>query len=143
METNNQNIELNNDKLAVEQLFAKEDLVHFNLEKTEVPEGYFDAFSEKLLDRISKNKPTVFYLTPYGKMAIAAIFIFVMASTFIFLNNDSKVKTDIAVITIQDISNEEIESYVDSNEWIAEMDWQTESVKLESDNSTLLKDTID
>ncbi len=143
MEANNINIELNTDKLAAEQLFSKQDLAHFNLEKMEVPSDYFDTFSDKVLDRISKNKPSVFYLTTYGKMAIAAVFIFVMASAFIFLNNYSKVKSDLAVISIQDISNEEIESYVNANEWIAEMDWQTESVKLESDYSSLSKDTID
>ena len=143
METNNENIELNKDKLAAEQLFAKEDFAHFNLKKTEAPKDYFDTFSDKLLDRISKNKPSVFYLTTYGKMAIAAIFIFVIASTFIFLNTQPKIKSDLAVISIQDISNEEIESYVNANEWIAEMDWQTESVKLESENSSILKDTID
>jgi hypothetical protein len=134
---------LENDKLMVEQLFSKEALVNYDKSASEVPASYFEAFPEKLQQRIVNNKPKVFFLTPLGKMAIAAIFIFVVSSTFIFLNSSVDKNLTLSVITMQDISNDEIEAYVDANEWMADIDWTSEVFKPEAEAEQFYKDSID
>jgi hypothetical protein len=64
---------------AAETLKAKEALANYDKSALEVPASYFEAFPEKIQQRIANNKPKEFYLTPLGKMAIAAIFIFVVS----------------------------------------------------------------
>ena len=74
-----------------------------------------------------------------GKLAIAAVFLCVIASAFIFINDRTKNNTELATINLVDIPNEEIESYINSNELIAEIDWQAEINKV-SDNIEVPQD---
>jgi hypothetical protein len=134
---------LEDDKLMVEQLFSKEALVNYDKSASNVPASYFETFPEKLQQRITNNKPKVFFLTPIGKMAIAAIFIFVVSSTFIFLNSSLDKNLTLSAISIQDISNDEIEAYVNANEWIADIDWQSEEFKPDTEIEQFYKDSID
>ena len=134
---------LEDDKLMVEQLFSKEALVNYDKSAYDVPASYFETFPEKLQQRITNNKPKVFFLTPIGKMAIAAIFIFVVSSTFIFLNSSIDKNLTLSAISIQDISNDEIEAYVNANEWIADIDWQSEEFKPDTEIEQFYKDSID
>ena len=134
---------LENDQLMVEQLFSKEALANYDKSASEVPASYFEAFPEKLQQRIANNKPKVFFLTPLGKMAIAAIFLFVVSSTFIFLNNSVSKKSAMVSISMQDISNDEIEAYVDANEWMADIDWSSEAFKPDAEAENFYKDSID
>jgi hypothetical protein len=134
---------LEDDKLMVEQLFSKEALVNYDKSASNIPASYFETFPEKLQQRITNNKPKVFFLTPIGKMAIAAIFIFVVSSTFIFLNSSVDKNLTLSAISIQDISNDEIEAYVNANEWIADIDWQSEEFKPDTEVEQFYKDSID
>ena len=134
---------LEEDKLMVEQLFSKEALANYDKSASNVPVSYFETFPEKLQQRITNNKPKVFFLTPIGKMAIAAIFIFVVSSTFIFLNSSVDKNLTLSAISIQDISNDEIEAYVNANEWIADIDWQSEEFKPDTEIEQFYKDSID
>lgn len=134
---------LENDKLMVERLFSKSALDNYEKSTSNVPASYFEAFPEKLQQRIANNKPKVFFLTPIGKMAIAAMLILVVASTFIFLNTSMDNKVTSSSITMQDISNDEIEAYVDANEWIADIDWQSDVYKNDGELAQLNKDSID
>jgi len=134
---------LEDDKLMVEQLFSKEALVNYDKSVSEVPASYFEAFPEKIQQRIANNKPKVFFLTPLGKMAIAAIFIFVVSSTFIFLNSSADKNLTLSAISIQDISNDEIEDYVNANEWIADIDLPSEAFKPDIEIEQFYKDSID
>jgi hypothetical protein len=134
---------LENDKLIVERLFSKEAMANYDKSASEVPASYFETFPEKLQQRITNNKPKVFFLTPLGKMAIAAIFIFVVSSTFIFLNSSIDKNLTLSAISIQDISNDEIEDYVNANEWIADIDWQSEEFKPDTEVEQFYKDSID
>lgn len=143
MEQKNIDTALENDKLLVEQLFSKEALANYDRTASEVPASYFEAFPEKLQQRILNNKPKIFFLTPIGKMAIAAAFILVVASTFIFLNSSVDKNFTLSAITMQDISNDEIEAYVDANEWMADIDWSSEAFNPETEKEPLYKDSID
>jgi len=132
---------LKDDKSMVEHLFSKEALANYDRSASSVPASYFEAFPEKLQQRIANNKPKIFFLTPIGKIAIAAILIFVVSSTFIFLNSSVDKNLTLSAITIQDISNDEIEAYVDANEWVADIDWSSEAFKPEAEQ--FFKDSID
>jgi len=134
---------LENDKLMVERLFSKSALDNYEKSTSNLPASYFEAFPEKLQQRIANNKPKVFFLTPIGKMAIAAMLILVVASTFIFLNTSMDKNVAFSSITMQDISNDEIEAYVDANEWIADIDWQSDVYKNDGELAQLNKDSID
>jgi hypothetical protein len=134
---------LEDDQLMVEHLFSKEALANYDKSASSVPASYFETFPEKLQNRIANNKPKIFFLTPIGKMAIAAAFILVVASTFIFLNSNVDKNLALSSLTIQDISNDEIEAYVDANEWMAEIDWQSEAFKPDTEAEQFYKDSID
>jgi len=133
---------LEDDQLMVEHLFSKEALANYDKSASSVPASYFETFPEKLQNRIANNKPKIFFLTPIGKMAIAAAFILVVASTFIFLNSNVDKNLALSSLTIQDISIDEIEAYVDANEWMADIDWQSEAYEPDAEVEQFYKDSI-
>ena len=133
---------LEKDKSLVENLFTKEVLANYDLSTSNMPKSYLETFPEKVLHRISNNQPKTFFLTPIGKMAIAAVFLLVIGSTFIFLNNNVSKNPAMNTIAIQDISNEEMEAYVDANEWMAEIDWHSEAFKTDNEIEQIYKDSI-
>jgi len=87
-------------------------------------------------------------MQPLNRLAIAAAFIIVVGGSFIFLNNSVSKKTQAPIvandISLQELSSEEIESYVDANEWIAEIDvqaqMQKENAKLSSLDAKQIKE---
>lgn len=156
MELNNQdNIgnSLEQDRAWAESLLNKQGLSELNASKTEAPIHYFESFPDKLMSRIAnerlekleKKNAKIFFLPsfmqPINRWAIAAAFIIVVGGSFIFLNNSVSKKTQASIvandISLQELSNEEIESYVDANEWIAEIDVQAQMQKENSKLSTL------
>lgn len=143
MEQKKINTTLEEDQIMVERLFSKEALANYDKSASSVPASYFETFPEKLQQRIANNKPQLFFLTPLGKMAIAAVFLVIVSSTFIFLNNSVSKKSIMVSISMQDISNDEIEAYVDANEWMAEIDWQSEALKPDTEIEQFYKDSID
>ena len=92
-----------------------------------MPSGYFEKFTEQVLNTIRDNnkKAKVIKLLPFFRVAIAASILFIAATAYLFYNNRPVEKT-MVTISIQDVSNEEIEAYVYSNELIAEIDLQDE-----------------
>ena len=143
MEQKKINTTLEEDQLMVERLFSKEALANYDKSASSVPASYFETFPEKLQNRIANNKPKLFFLTPLGKMAVAAVFLVIVSSTFIFLNNSVSKKSIMVSISMQDISNDEIEAYVDANEWMADIDWQSEAFKPDTEIEQFYKDSID
>ena len=134
--------DLAEDRAWAESLLNKQSLSQFNLSKTDAPFNYFDSFSDKVMQRIEREKiektnSKIFFLPsfmrPINKWAVAAAFIIVVGGSFIFLNNSVSKKTEASIvdnnISLQDLSSEEIETYVDANEWIAEIDVQTQMQK--------------
>ena len=142
MEQKKINTTLEEDQLMVERLFSKEALANYDKSASSVPASYFETFPEKLQKRIANNKPKIFFLTPIGKMAIAAAFIMIVASTFIFLNSNVDKNLALSSLTIQDISIDEIEAYVDANEWMADIDWQSEAYEPDAEVEQFYKDSI-
>lgn len=142
---------LEQDSAWAESLLNKQSLSQFNLSTTEAPLNYFESFPDQLMNRIESEKrqklekknAKIFFLPsfmqPLNRLAIAAAFIIVVGGSFIFLNNSVSKKTQAAIvandISLQELSNEEIESYVDANEWIAEIDVQAQ---MQKENSKLL-----
>ena len=156
MELNNQdNIgnSLEQDRAWAESLLNKQSLSELNASKTDVPIHYFESFPDKLMSRIAnerlekleKKNAKIFFLPsfmqPINRWAVAAAFIIVVGGSFIFLNNSVSKKTQASIvandISLQELSNEEIESYVDANEWIAEIDVQAQMQKENSKLSSL------
>lgn len=156
MELNNQdNIgnSLEQDRAWAESLLNKQSLSELNASKTEAPIHYFESFPDKLMSRIAnerlekleKKNAKIFFLPsfmqPINRWAVAAAFIIVVGGSFIFLNNSVSKKTQASIvandISLQELSNEEIESYVDANEWIAEIDVQAQMQKENAKLSTL------
>ena len=135
MEQNHLQNELENDQKLAEQLLSKESLSQFNESTMEAPHFYFENFSARVLNKINENhqgKTKIFTLSRFSKYAVAATLILAVATTFIISNKSLQPEitdTKIADITIQEISNEEIEAYVNDNESIAEVDWQSELSK--------------
>ena len=156
MELNNQdNIgnSLEQDRAWAESLLNKQSLSELNASKTDAPIHYFESFPDKLMSRIAnerleklekKNAKIFFlpaFLQPINRWAVAAAFIIVVGGSFIFLNNSASKKTQASIvandISLQELSSEEIESYVDANEWIAEIDVQAQMQKENAKLSTL------
>jgi len=151
---------LEQDRAWAESLLNKQSLSQFNLSTTEVPLNYFESFPDQLMSRIESEKreklekknPKIFFLPsfmqPLSRLAIAAAFIIVVGGSFIFLNNSVSKKTEASIvannISLHELSNEEIESYVDANEWIAEIDvqaqMQKENAKLSSLDAKQIKE---
>lgn len=125
------NTELKEDQTLVENLFSKEAIATFKQSIQSVPSDYFENFPEQVLTNIRENnkKATIVKLLPFFRVSIAASVLFITATTYLFYNNRPVEKT-IAAVTIQEVSNEEIEAYVYSNELIAEVDWQVELNKV-------------
>ena len=144
---------LEQDRAWAESLLNKQNLSQLNASNTEVPIDYFESFPDKLMSRIAnerleklqKKNAKIFFLPsfmqPLNRLAIAVAFIIVVGGSFIFLNNSVSKKTQADIvandISLQELSNEEIESYVDANEWIAEIDVQAQMQKENSKLSSL------
>jgi len=147
---------LEQDRAWAESLLDKQSLSQLNASKTEVPIHYFESFPEKLMSRIAnerlerveklekKNRKIFFlpsFMQPMNRWAVAAAFIIVVGGSFIFLNNSVSKKTEAPIvannISLQDLSIEEIETYVDDNEWIAEIDIQAQVQKENAKLSSL------
>lgn len=144
---------LEQDRAWAESLLNKQSLSQLNASMTEVPVHYFESFSDKLMNRIAnerlekveKKNAKIFFLPsfmqPINRWAFAAAFIIVVGGSFIFLNNSVSKKTEASIvantISLQDISIEEIETYVDANEWIAEIDIQAQVQKENAKLSSL------
>jgi len=144
---------LEQDRAWAESLLNKQSLSQFNASKIKAPLNYFESFPDQLMSRIESEKrqklekknAKIFFLPsfmqPINRWAIAAAFIIVVGGSFIFLNNSVSKKTEASMVTnnisLQDISIEEIETYVDSNEWIAEIDLQAQMQKENAKLSSL------
>ncbi len=148
MDNNKENIELINDKALVENLFSKQVLNNYEAKEKKVPTNYFEHFEAQILSKVVKErkaKTIRFSIPKWSQIAIAASFFAMIASTYLWIESKNT-KTAIASnISIQDIATSEIDAYVNENEAMAEIDWQTEiskeSSNLENLNTHLIKDT--
>jgi predicted house-cleaning NTP pyrophosphatase (Maf/HAM1 superfamily) len=68
------------------------------------------------------------FFNNYARMAVAAAFITVVAGTYLINNNIVK-KMSTALVSIQEIPNDEIINYINNNEAIAELDIDADLTK--------------
>jgi hypothetical protein len=145
MSANNNNIF--EDKQLVHSLFSSEALKQIAEKNNEVPVGYFENYESTLLAHIksTQKKPKRFVYSKWGKMAIAACFFSVIAGAYLFIENRINKNLINANVSLQEITTSEINAYVNDNEELAEIDWQSEITKeassLDLINPHLMKDT--
>lgn len=147
MQKNTENIELLQDKASAENLFSKDEFSKYNELIEKAPSNYFEQFESNLFNKIKQlaKQKTIFNIPKWGQIAIAASFFTIVATTFLFIQNNNKMVQTENNISLTDIASTEIDAYVNENEAFAEIDWQTEITKegknLESLNARLIKDT--
>jgi len=147
MENTNIQNNITEDKEMVEQLFTKEALASLEDNYMSVPTHYFENFESRVLNNIhaSKQPARIFKLAKRSQLAIAASFLAIIVSSYLFLQSGKNNQQDQSIVSLHEIPSAEIDAYLNSNEWVAEIDWQEqiniESTHLEKLNNHLLKDS--
>ena len=129
------NIELISDKAIMEALVSKEALSSMDAKLQQVPPNYFDEFPTAVLEKIrsEKNKTKIIHFAAFRKIAIAAAVLLITATGYLFSDKILQNKNEIVIVAIEEIPNEEIQKYIESNEVFVEVDWQSEIDKASTD----------
>ena len=132
-------MELNEDKLSIEALFNKEVLNSWDASNKAVPHNYFNAFEAKIVHTTQQIQPVtkIFTLSTWKKLAVAASFLAIITSAYLWMEMKPSENNSVASLSIQQIPTEEIDAYINANDWLAEVDWETEISKEELDNHSL------
>jgi hypothetical protein len=112
----------------------EEALKTFESKNKEVPVGYFDQFELDLMQKIKAQKqrpkraPIVTLFLEHKKYLVAASLLFAIVTGSLFINkaentNDSIVNVE--TIEIENLPDELIEAYVNNNELVAEVEWNS------------------
>ena len=128
MEMNNkiEDISLSEDKDLANALFGKEALANFEANNKLVEADYFDQQVAIILKATKNKKAPVFKMGNFSKLAIAASLLTMVATTYLYLQKNKESQTVPAYVKIEEIPDAEIENYLNSNEELAEIDWQTQ-----------------
>jgi hypothetical protein len=125
------NTDMENESISKELVEA---LKSFESKTKQVPAGYFEQFELGLMQKIKaqeqapKRPPIVALFLEHQQYLVAASLIFAIATGFLFFNNAEKNTTAIAkveLIEIESLPDELIEAYVNNNELVAEVEWNT------------------
>ena len=112
----------------------EEALKSFEAKTKQVSAGYFDQFELDLMQKIKAQKqtpkraPIITLFLEHKQYLVAASLIFAIATGFLFFNNPEKNTTTIAkveLIEIETLPDELIEAYVNYNEPVAEVEWNS------------------
>jgi len=112
----------------------EEALKSFDTKTKQLPAGYFDQFELDLMQKIKAQKqgpkraPIVTLFLEHKKYLVAASLLFAIVTGSLFINkventNDSIVKVE--TIEIENLPDELIEAYVNNNELVAEVEWNS------------------
>ena len=112
----------------------EEALKSFDTKTKQVPAGYFDQFELDLMQKIKAQKqgpkraPIVTLFLEHKKYLVAASLLFAIVTGSLFINktentNDSIVNAE--TIEIENLPDELIEAYVNNNELVAEVEWNS------------------
>jgi hypothetical protein len=112
----------------------EEALKSFDTKTKQVPAGYFDQFELDLMQKIKAQKqgpkraPILTLFLEHKKYLVAASLLFAIVTGSLFINkaenkNDSIVKVE--TIEIENLPDELIEAYVNNNELVAEVEWNS------------------
>jgi hypothetical protein len=112
----------------------EEALKSFDTKTKQVTAGYFDQFEMDLMQKIKAQKqapkraPIVALFLDHKQYLVAASLIFAIATGLLFFNTGEKNNTAIAkveTIDIETLPDEMIEAYVNNNEIVAEVEWNS------------------
>ena len=112
----------------------EEALKSFDTKTKQLPAGYFDQFELDLMQKIKAQKqgpkraPIVTLFLEHKKYLVAASLLFAIVTGSLFINktentNHSIVKVE--TIEIENLPDELIEAYVNNNELVAEVEWNS------------------
>ena len=112
----------------------EEALKSFETKTKQVPAGYFDQFELDLMQKIKKEKQApqkariINRFSNQKKYLVAASLLFAIATGYLFFNKAENTTTQIAkveIINIETLPDELIEAYVNNNELVAEVEWNS------------------
>ena len=112
----------------------EEALKGFEAKTKQVPAGYFDQFELDLMQKIKAQKqapkraPIVALILDHKQFLVAASLIFAIATGLLFFYTAGKNTSAIAkvsMIEIETLPDELIEAYVNNNELVSEVEWNT------------------
>jgi hypothetical protein len=124
----------------------EEALKTFESKTKEVPVGYFDQFELDLMRKIKSEKQApqnariVALFSNQKQYLVAASLVLAIATGYLFFNksentNDSMAKVE--TIDIETLPDELIEAYVNYNELVAEVEWNS-AIEAAGNNLTLI-----
>jgi hypothetical protein len=112
----------------------EEALKSFEAKTKQVPAGYFDQFELDLIQKIKvekqapQNAPIITLFSNQKKYLVAASLLFAVATGYLVFNNAGNTNDSIAkveIIDIETLPDELIEAYVNNNELVAEVEWNS------------------
>jgi hypothetical protein len=112
----------------------EEALKSFEAKTKQVPAGYFDQFELDLIQKIKvekqapQNAPIITLFSNQKKYLVAASLLFAIATGYLVFNNARNTNDSIAkveIIDIETLPDELIEAYVNNNELVAEVEWNS------------------
>jgi hypothetical protein len=112
----------------------EEALKSFDSNTKQVPAGYFDQFELDLMQKIKTEMQApqkariVTLFLKQKKYLVAASLFFAIATGYLFFNKAENTTTQIAkveIINIETLPDELIEAYVNNNELLAEVEWNS------------------
>ena len=126
MENKEQENTLQQDKALIEGLFSKEALMQFEENQMQSSATFFENQQAAILKAVVKKKAAIYMIGQWGKIAIAASILAMVATAYIFMKEDPQTGNAVEYVKIEEIPSDEIENYVNNNELIAEIDWSSE-----------------
>jgi predicted house-cleaning NTP pyrophosphatase (Maf/HAM1 superfamily) len=111
-----------------------EALKSFDSKTKQVPAGYFDQFEMDLMQQIKvegqapQKARIVNLFLNQKKYLVAASLLFAIATGYLVFNNAGNTNDSIAkveIIDIETLPDELIEAYVNNNELVAEVEWNS------------------
>jgi hypothetical protein len=124
----------------------EEALKTFESKNKEVTVGYFDQFELDLMQKIKSEKQApqkariVALFSSQKQYLVAASLVLAIATGYLFFNKSENTNDSIAkveIIDIETLPDELIEAYVDYNEFVAEVEWNS-AIEAAGSNLTLI-----
>ena len=126
----------------------EEALKSFDTKTKQVPAGYFDQFEMDIMQKINaagqapKRAPIVAVFLDHKQYLVAASLIIAIATGLLFFNSEEEknnaIVAKVEMIEIETLPDELIEAYVNNNELVAEVEWntviETEAASLSDNN---------
>ena len=112
----------------------EEALKSFDTKAKQVPAGYFDQFELDLMQKIKgqerapKKAPIVNFISNQKMYLVAASLVFAVLTGYLYFNkteNNTVYIVTAEMIQIETLPDELIETYVNNNELVAEVEWNT------------------